>query len=457
MDKDLMVDEHKKLRQLRHWLWLVIVVAVALRVLLFAAYPPVSYSDSASYRRSANAVLGGFENYDGTRTPGYPAFMALFGSDRAVYAVQLVLGLGVTLAWFLIAWQASHSPVLAGITGLAHTLNPGQLFFEANLLTETLATFLLALALLGAWFWLRSEKNRSIWLGLGIGMAASLAVLTRPVFIFMPVWLAVFLSVSFRKRKIKLDWRPIWTIGLITLALVGGWMSYIKSRYHVFSVSTMSGFHLVQHTGYYFEDVPDEYGTIRDIYLEYRDARIADRGTQGNTIWDAIPAISAATGLSFYDLSRVLQKISVQLILTHPWQYLARVLKGWWLFWRAPVYWDITAIRSTVLAQVLNVMILIARLGMFAANMVFVGTSLAALFSKRLRDFWQLLPFHWLLAGSVWATSVVSSLLDHGDNPRFLVPLQTAVVFWAIWTLFYSWQAWRSQQQVDKSLEKVGE
>lgn len=442
-----MTDELKKNRQMRTWLLIVLVVAVALRVLLFAVYPPVSYSDTDSYRRSANAVLGGFEKYDGTRTPGYPVFMALVGPDRAVYAVQLVLGLGITLAWFLIAWQATKSPVFAGIAALAHTLNPGQLFFEADLLTETLATFWLMLALLGAWFWLRAEKNRTIWLGLGIGLAASLAVLTRPVFIFMPVWLAIFLAISFMDRKLKVDWRALWTILLVAAVVVGGWMSYIKSRYHVFSVSTMSGYHLVQHTGYYFEDVPDEYAVIRDIYLEYRDARIAERGTQGNTIWDAIPAIMDATGLSFYDLSQVMSRISVQLILTHPWQYLARVLRGWWLFWRAPVYWDVASVQSAVLAKGLSGLIIVARLILFAGNLIFVGTSALALISRKLREMWQLQPFHWLLAGSVWATSVVSSLLDHGDNPRFLIPLQTAVVFWVLWIIFYSWQNWRSAKQ----------
>ncbi len=165
-----------------------------------------------------------------------------------------------------------------------------------------------------------------------------------------------------------MNWRAVWTILLVAAVLVGGWMTYINSRYHVFSVSTMSGYHLVQHTGYYFEDVPDEYAVIRDIYLDYRDARITERGTQGNTIWDAIPAIMDATGLSFYDLSGVLSKISVQLILTHPWQYLARVLRGWWLFWRAPVYWDVTAIKSAALASGLSVMISAARLALFTAT-----------------------------------------------------------------------------------------
>ena len=62
----------------------------------------------------------------------------------------------------------------------------------------------------------------------------------------------------------------------------------------------------------------------------------AHRGTRFGM---AIPVIMEATGYGFIPLSQVMQKISVQLILTHPWQYLAHVVKGWWFFWRAPVYW----------------------------------------------------------------------------------------------------------------------
>jgi 4-amino-4-deoxy-L-arabinose transferase-like glycosyltransferase len=441
-------------KQIRLWLGIILVVSVLMRILLFIAYPEISYSDTASYRRSADAILGGLKAYDGTRTPGYPAFMALLGPDRAVYAAQLVLGLGITLAWFVVGWKASGRFWMGTAAALAHTLNPGQFFFEANLLTETLSTFLLTLALLGAFIWLDQPKRQSLWLGLGIGLCTALAALTRPLFIFMPVWLAVFLAVTFRERKLKVDWKPLVGALLPAVLLIGGWMGWVKSRYHVFSLTTMTGYHLVQHTGYYFEDVPDEYAVLRDIYLEYREARIDARGTQGNTIWDAIPAMQEATGLSFYDLSRTLQEISIQLILSHPWEYLSRVLRGWWLFWRAPVYWDAGAVSSPGLVSVLQAMILGARGLLFAANLVFILSSLAALLSKRLRNFWQLTPFHWLLAGSVWATSILSSLLDHGDNPRFLVPLQSVVVFWVIWLIYASWCAWRTKQKAAMKTEQ---
>jgi len=435
---------------LRLWFAVVLFVALLLRLLLFIAYPPVSYNDTASYRRSANAVLDGFQAYDGTRTPVYPAFMALFGSDRAVYAAQLVLGLGITMAWFVIGWKASGRPIFGAVAAMAHTLNPGQFFFEANLLTETLSTFWLALSMLGAFLWLSHKKYRTIWVGLAIGVSTALAALTRPLFIFMPVLLSIFLAFSFKRSALKFDWKPLVSILLPSILLLGGWMQWIQTRYHVFSLTTMTGFHLVQHTGYYFEDVPDEYAGLREVYLDYREARVEARGTQGNTIWDAIPALQEETGMNFYELSRVLQKISIQLILTHPWQYLSRVVRGWWLFWRAPVYWDRAAFAGAGLESAANFLILGVRRLLFAANLVFIFTSLGAIISKQLRQTWALTTFHWLLVSSVWATAVLSALIDHGDNPRFLIPLQSAVVFWILWIGYTFWRDWRMNRELSE-------
>jgi hypothetical protein len=146
-----------------------------------------------------------------------------------------------------------------------------------------------------------------------------------------------------------------------------------------------------------------------------------------------------ATGMNFYELSRTLQEISVQLILTHPFEFLSRVLRSWWLFWRAPVYWDSSVIAAPFWAGVMKVFITGARGLLFLTNLIFIITTAAAGISRRLRERWQLKPFLWLLAGSVWATSIFSSILDHGDNPRFLVPLQTAVVFWVMWMAASGW------------------
>ena len=111
-----MDNRYKK--KLRIWLVSLLFVAVALRVGLYVTYPPVSFNDTHSYRRSANAILNEDQVYDGTRTPGYPAWMALVGVDRAVYASQLILGLGITVMWFFIGYLASGKVIMAGLAAL---------------------------------------------------------------------------------------------------------------------------------------------------------------------------------------------------------------------------------------------------------------------------------------------------------------------------------------------------
>jgi len=66
-------------------------------------------------------------------------------------------------------------------------------------------------------------------------------------------------------------------------------------------------------------------------------------------------------------------------------------------------------------------------------------TSALALFWKKLRQVWNLKPMLWIMTATVCATSIVQTLLDHGDNPRFLVPLQSLVIFWVLWIIYHSW------------------
>ncbi|HEX9090652.1 MAG TPA: hypothetical protein VF831_04150, partial [Anaerolineales bacterium] len=90
----------KRASSTRIWLGIVFSVAFLVRLLTILLYHPVVFSDTPSYRRLADTVLQGFTNYDGTRTPGYPLFLALLGSDQVVWYVQLFLGLLTTLLLF---------------------------------------------------------------------------------------------------------------------------------------------------------------------------------------------------------------------------------------------------------------------------------------------------------------------------------------------------------------------
>jgi 4-amino-4-deoxy-L-arabinose transferase-like glycosyltransferase len=432
----------------RTWLWVVVASAAIQRLLLRFFYPVVPLNDTGSYRRSAEAILGGWVQYDGTRTPGYPAFMAFVGPDERVYTAQLLLGFITTLLFFYIGWKITGRGWFGALAALLHTFNAQQFLFEADLMTETLATFWLALSFAGMAFLLEekpSGEGMPPWKLIGAaaltGLAAGLALITRPLYIYLPFWIVFFLVFGLRSSRPSVRWASAVVALLPGLILAGVWVNFIHDRFGMWSLSAMTGYHLIQHTGVFFEHVPDKYAALRDTYLKYRDARIAEYGTQTNAIWDAIPEMQKVTGESFYSLSRLVQKISVRLILEHPLLYARNVAEGWYWFWKVPVYWSVAAIENPMLATLARGVILVQRGLLFAANMLFIIGSIVLVTVKKPRQMVKITPFIWFSIGAVWIASVLQSLLDHGDNPRFLIPMQSLVIFVVVWwfvSLVYS-------------------
>jgi hypothetical protein len=270
-------------------------------------------------------------------------------------------------------------------------------------------------------------------LAFAAGLFSSAAIMTRPMFILAPFVLGLGLLIRRGDHPGKLPWRKnsgaALALCLPVILTVGLWVNYVHALYKVWGMDAMGGFHLVNNTGTFFEYVPDEYAEVREIYLQYRAARLADRGTEVNTIWDAIPSLNKALGTNYYSLSRLLTKISLDLIREHPDLYLLNVAKGWWWAWLTPVYWNEAAIANPALRAALASYIYAARALLFGANLVFLTVSVAALAYQRLRAVLQMDAFQWMLVGVVMSSSIVQAFGEHGDNPRFLLPLQSVVVF----------------------------
>jgi hypothetical protein len=462
------------------WICLVVMVSLIARLMIILLYRPIAFSDTQSYRRLSEAVLRGFVRYDGTRTPGYPVFLALVGSDRHVWVVQLLLGFITTLLLFYIGWKLTDKPWFGGVIALSHTLNLGQLFFESNILTESLTSFLLISSLTGMLIWLLYPQKRSLWLAFFIGLFSVLTLLVRPLFIYLPFYLLIFLWIGIKQEpssssvaiepESKRNQSGATVANRLSIAtvvfilpvvlLLGGWISFIHDNYGDWSLTTMTGYHLIQHTGGFFEYVPDEYASIRDTYIQFRDAHIAQYGTQTNTIWEAIPAMSLNSGYNFYDLSRVLTKISIQLILKHPLMFFESALSGWWMFWRTSFYWSADAFHIPWIASGISLVIQIQRIILFIANIIFIFSSIYFALSEcistiRQKHYNKTLTFDnfsayiyfWLLLGTIWIASILQTLLDHGDNPRFLVPLQSLVILWVALFVFYWFKAKRTPIQ----------
>ncbi len=444
------------------WLILVGVVAILMRLLIILLYQPVGYGDTPSYWRLAESVLRGFSGYDGTRTPGYPVFLALVGSDQRVWLAQLLLGFITTLLIFFIGWKLTDKAWFGGVLALLHTLNLGQLFFESNLLTESLTTFLMILTMAGVVVWLLSPKYRRPWLAFLLGLVSTATLLVRPLFIYLPFYLLLFLWLEPRltvtpasrtgEGVIADETQPVRRSTLVlngiallvpVVLLLGGWVAFIHKNFGEWSITTMTGYNLIQHTGNFFEYVPDEYASLRDTYIKYRDEHIALYGTQTNAIWDAIPEMSKVSGYSFYALSRVLARISIDLILKHPLLYIKNAASGWWMFWRVPVYWSADSLRYPWLASGVITIVLLERALIFLCNLAFIVASIAFAFIECISAVRRepsplairqthptVYAFLWMLLGNIWIASILQTLIDHGDNPRFLVPLQSLVVLW---------------------------
>jgi hypothetical protein len=444
------------------WFLIVSLVALAQRILLWFTYPPVTYHDTGGYRRLAGTILGGWKFYDGTRVPGYPQWMVWFGSDTQVYFSQLCLGLAITLLFFLIGWQISHSPTFGAVVALAHTFNLGQLFFETDLLSETLATFWLLLALTCVGLALQWKGKRLALAWLGAGLFSVLAGMTRTLYLFMPFWIGLFLALAQQSaplltksasgwphinlRGLHFNGRALLVVSLPALLIVGLWVNFLYQHYKILSVTTMGGFHLVQHTGQWFELLPQEDAVLRDIFLAHRTIQIANTGSTGNTIWDALPDMEKASGLGFFQLSDVMAQLSIKLIWQHPDRYLLSALDGWQLFWRVPVYWDPQSISSAGLRSALEAVVTLERLLLVAANLAFLLTSLLVLVSRRWRARLGVTPWWAFILLTLWLTSILQTLPDHGDNPRFLAPQQTWVMLWVLWVVLKLFVDWRDHK-----------
>ncbi|MGH2620487.1 MAG: hypothetical protein ACRDHG_07945, partial [Anaerolineales bacterium] len=129
---------------------------------LWFVYAPASFGDTPSYFRLAAALNEhGLSAYDASRVPGYPAFIALLGQDpKLVWLAQLALGWGISMLLFWLGWATTGKDGAGLLAGLLYNLIPGQVLFEANLLSETLTAFLVILSLT-LWAALEREARRS--------------------------------------------------------------------------------------------------------------------------------------------------------------------------------------------------------------------------------------------------------------------------------------------------------
>jgi hypothetical protein len=218
---------------------------------------------------------------------------------------------------------------------------------------------------------------------------------------------------------------------LLTSSLpVLGWMNFNKQHIGHFSLTSLLGYNLSNHTGAFMEMASDEHALFRDIYVKYRDEKIRETGSHQMTIFRARNELKRASGLNEVELSSRFQRISMELIAKHPQRYLLSVVKAWASFWAVPRYGQTQNIKYISLAKTLDWIWKVEHPLLRLVNTTFLLSS-ALLTIQILRQRKQgITDFAApaFMAIIVLATSIVQALAEYGENPRYFIPSQPLVI-----------------------------
>ncbi|MBA2350958.1 MAG: hypothetical protein H0V78_03955 [Burkholderiales bacterium] len=420
-----------------------------IRLILFVIYPPVIYPDTGTYMLLAQQIASlDLRAYDGDRTPLYPLLMVLGGLNaRGIYLIQALLGIAASVLLFLTALEFKRSYGLAILVGLVPTVLLNQLFMEANILSEHL-TGVLAVASLYVGVTMLT-RGGGVGSTVVLGLLVAATALARPGYVaLVPVYAVVALLQTQQARFARAGVY----LGAVCLPIVG-WMVVNAATVGQFGLSTRLGLGLMNHSGAFIEYANPRYVIIRDIYLRHRAAVVTSPEAQAHrggeqyvTIFYALDELKAATGLSQIELSKELQKLSLDLFWRYPDLYAKSVFKAWLSYWSAPNYWRPEAIRAPSLATAMEALWRVEQPLIRLANLALVLAVTLLILQVAVRAARRcvsaIVADRRLLAllltgGSVFWFAIFQALFEYSENGRYSIPTQQIAVAFVM--LYVSW------------------
>ena len=213
----------------------------------------------------------------------------------------------------------------------------------------------------------------------------------------------------------------------------------------IFSITSRAGIHMSNHIGALSRTAPPEYSAIVKAYLDRRKIQIAGTGSHVFTMDHIARNLREQLGLSQVGLGKVLTKMNIELIRTHPVQYAQSVFHAWLNFWKAPVLFFYGNWTLVTMARCQRIVYLLMNGG-------FLILSLLVLL--RIRTMWFKARFEIFLIAMVLTGSIIQAVFEYGTNARYAVPFQpiicyvVVVLLWKggiIPTLSQYWQRGRGE------------
>jgi 4-amino-4-deoxy-L-arabinose transferase-like glycosyltransferase len=297
----------------------VVRTVLALQMFASASGTPYLTGDANRYMESAVDLLargwftdrGVLSSYQG---PGYTVFVALvvllFGqSEEGVVGSQILLSAATACLVYAIARETSRNSnthIPAAAAGLAAALNFGLVSFSVQIMSETLAVFLLVISV----FFCLRLANRSNKCDLFLAaLFLGLATLTRVAYYWYIVMLVLVLLVY------RVTWRRVVAFICLYLVILAPWAIRNKIQFGEFMLARSSGHYLL----FYF--VPKVWGISGDeLLLAYQRRTYAELSQAHNGVGSAV--------LDNYYANEYLEIAKSRLRQAGPWRVFRTWLRG---------------------------------------------------------------------------------------------------------------------------------
>jgi hypothetical protein len=334
------------------WLFL---AALGVRLIVLYACDPYVANDSTgfrgpsfvplSYRELAMSIFNwDFANDLGTRSPGYPALMALcfrlFGVDNwgAMVAVQSLMAIVVFFAAYWLWSQLYGRGIAALLATATAVLEPAIILSESSILSESLSVMLLLLSLP---LLVDAARRASPAAAGASGLCVAWLALTRPAFQFLIPLFALYLALRLGARlRTRAGAAAMALLVLASGMPVAAWNGFNLERFGYFTPMTTQGFILTSHSAPIVSETQRQYPQYADV-VEIMERH---KRPEGMAVWLAYPEIMERRGLSFAQASRLMQEFSLEVFRDQPVAFAKSVYKAFTRFWEAstvaPKQWD---------------------------------------------------------------------------------------------------------------------
>ena len=212
------------------WLALITALALVVRIAWILVTYPTPDWDAAVYDGLAWRLAQGDGYVDGQGNPtafrpvGYPAFLSIiyriFGhSWLAGYLVNAVLSTFTVVLTYRLAREC-HPGRIALVAAAAVALFPSHIAYTANMLTESLYTFLALLAMLCVYLLMRQPNWKTAAL---VGVVLGVGLYVRPTLILFPFVIPLLILLGRKEYSIRRAVGMSCLVLVVALSTIAPW------------------------------------------------------------------------------------------------------------------------------------------------------------------------------------------------------------------------------------------